>query len=416
MTAAPLLALAVAVLPAALPRYSLASLGGGVPVVHVPAPPSAPLSSLRVVVRTGALQDPPGKAGLANLVAQLVLQGSYEHGEGALWSEVRAKGGTLGVTTAGLATVFALDAPHQAFLPLLESLTRAATNPALRVRRFDAESAVADAAPLPAGLAPLLIALDMQVFGRQAAGNVAGSAESRRSINMDDITGFYGKHYVLSNFRVVVVSRANAADVQPALERSFLLPPDDGGAGPVVEGPLRLPLDAEARAPQTANAVGYRVLREYQAACAGAALLAEHRLRQRLLVRNAVLSGVDVACHRGGDDVFLVAWGLGAGADDDKTTAAMVAELRGMVRKAPSAADEEAIVRRRRAVLEGLRDDPPQLADAAALAVSERDDVEAALAEALTVPSIEWGPVERLVKDGFMDREKLQLRLSPLAE
>jgi zinc protease len=97
--------------PPAAPRpLSIAApkeqrLPNGVRVV-VAERPGVPLVSLRLVVSRGAEADPPQRAGLASLTANLLTRGSTRHGAPALATAAEALGGSLqagaGWNTSGI--------------------------------------------------------------------------------------------------------------------------------------------------------------------------------------------------------------------------------------------------------------------------------------------------------------------------
>ncbi|MFM2121408.1 MAG: hypothetical protein RL722_2876, partial [Pseudomonadota bacterium] len=67
-----------------LPALTESRLANGLALLH--AQPQAeganlPLVSIQLVLRTGSLADPPGRAGLADLLASLLGKGAYRHGK-----------------------------------------------------------------------------------------------------------------------------------------------------------------------------------------------------------------------------------------------------------------------------------------------------------------------------------------------
>ncbi|RKH95672.1 insulinase family protein [Corallococcus sp. AB038B] len=98
----------------------------GTELLLVPQP-----ASLRVVVRSGASHDPPGKEGLAHLVEHLVFHGSQDLAGPELRARVEAAGSMLNAHTMSNATVYMLDAPASAFVPLARDMLRMVTSPML---------------------------------------------------------------------------------------------------------------------------------------------------------------------------------------------------------------------------------------------------------------------------------------------
>src|SRR5438045_3817163 len=87
-------------------QVTLGSLEDGVQIVQVKPLAGATMASLRVVVRAGGLQDPPGKSGLAHLLEHLIFHGTYDTPEGGLWDAARAAGADVNAYTSSDLTVY----------------------------------------------------------------------------------------------------------------------------------------------------------------------------------------------------------------------------------------------------------------------------------------------------------------------
>jgi predicted Zn-dependent peptidase len=84
--------------PVNFPPYELRTLSNGMQVIVVMRH-EQPEVSMRLLVRAGAAYDPPGKSGVAMLVAQLLNQGTRSRSAQEIAETIDSIGGALGTGT-----------------------------------------------------------------------------------------------------------------------------------------------------------------------------------------------------------------------------------------------------------------------------------------------------------------------------
>ena len=159
-----------------------------------------PLVSFEAVVRGGAVADPRGKSGLADLFAGLLTQGAGSRDAAAFSEAVESVGGML-ESRAGLESItvsgefLARDSGLMIEL-LTDILRRPALDPTeldkLRERSINFIRAAKDADP--AALMPVYA--NAFVFGEHPYANpVSGDETTLRGITHDDVVGFYRQQF-----------------------------------------------------------------------------------------------------------------------------------------------------------------------------------------------------------------------------
>lgn len=77
-----------------LPPYTKTVLSNGITVYLMPSK-RLPLVDLRLQVRAGSVDDPPGREGLANLTAELLTQGAGKRSARQIAEDIEFVGGDL---------------------------------------------------------------------------------------------------------------------------------------------------------------------------------------------------------------------------------------------------------------------------------------------------------------------------------
>jgi zinc protease len=177
-----------------LPAVEREGLPGGATVL-VARKEGVPLVAVRLMVRAGAALDPPGRHGLASLVATAARRGTSRHSGRRIDELVESLGADLGAGCDDDATFVALSAPAEDLGRLLRVVVEVASRPSFppaefeRVRRrelaslehdLDEPSAVADRAMIAA-------AYRDHPYGHP----VEGRARDLRAIRRRDAAGFH---------------------------------------------------------------------------------------------------------------------------------------------------------------------------------------------------------------------------------
>ena len=209
---------------APFPPYETRTLGNGMRVVVV-TQNEQPVVSAQLLVMAGSALDPPGKGGLASLVAALLDQGTTTHKAVEIAEAVEAAGAELTVTS-GLDATFAqmtVLADGLAFgLETLSSVVRTPSFPReeLERQRQQLRSALRLSYGDPSYLADAVFA--RLVYGRHPYGLPPdGTPESTSSITRNDLVAFHRQHYVPGRCILAIVGDVDAPRAFAEADRVF---------------------------------------------------------------------------------------------------------------------------------------------------------------------------------------------------
>lgn len=210
--------------PVNFPEYEIRTLANGLQVVVVPHH-EQPAVSIRMLVRAGAAYDPPGKTGLARLMASLLDQGTNSRSAAQIADTIDYIGGALGTGVAtDLAFVSALvmNDSLRLGLELVSDVTRSpAFEPAeLDRQRQQALSSMRVSYEDPEYVANVVF--DRLVYGFHPYGMpISGTPESVALITRDDIRAFHRRYFAPNNALLAIVGDVTGADAFAATEQVF---------------------------------------------------------------------------------------------------------------------------------------------------------------------------------------------------
>jgi zinc protease len=208
-----------------LPDFGRVELPNGT-VLLLAEKPDVPLVSVTAILRGGAVVDPEGKSGLANLLASMLEKGAGERDAAQFAEAIGASGGLLS-TSADLETItvsgnfLARDAGLMVELladMLLRPKLDADEFEKLRERSINFIRAAKDT-----NLNALLpIYGQAFLFGTHPYGNpVSGSESSLAEIGHDDVLGFYEQQLGGDRLVIAVSGDFDAATMVAALTTAF---------------------------------------------------------------------------------------------------------------------------------------------------------------------------------------------------
>lgn len=122
--------------PFTLPRISSTLLKGGLKVYSIPKP-ELPLVSIHLVLPRGAEADPPGKAGLSDLTAEMLTLGTGKQSASQLAAAVDGLGATLSAQSGWDSTSLSLFGLSEDFERLMSLLLEIYTQPAFPPEEFE---------------------------------------------------------------------------------------------------------------------------------------------------------------------------------------------------------------------------------------------------------------------------------------
>ncbi|HEV3217087.1 MAG TPA: pitrilysin family protein [Vicinamibacterales bacterium] len=210
--------------PVNFPPYELRTLPNGMQVIVVMRH-EQPEVSMRLLVRAGAAYDPPGKSGVATLVAQLLNQGTTSRSAQEIAETIDSIGGALG-TGAGSdltsAHVLVMKDSLSLGMDLLADMVR---RPAFAPEEIDRQRLQA-ISTLQVSLADpdyvASVVFNRLVYGSHPYGQPdTGVPDSIARITRDDLREFHRRYFAPNNSILAMVGDVDAADALAEAERVF---------------------------------------------------------------------------------------------------------------------------------------------------------------------------------------------------
>ena len=208
-----------------LPPFHRFELGNGT-VLLLSQEPEVPMVSVTAILRGGAVADPPGRGGLANLLASLLEKGAGDRDAAAFAEAVDASGGTL-TSRADLETItisgdfLARDAGLMVEL-LADMLLRPSLDEAELVKLRERSINFIRAAKDNNLNALLPIYGQAFLFGEHAYGNsVSGSETMLAEISHEDILDFYARQLGGDRLTIAVAGDFDVALMSTRLTEAF---------------------------------------------------------------------------------------------------------------------------------------------------------------------------------------------------
>ena len=118
------------------PPYEVRTLANGLQVITV-AHHEQPAVSMRMVVRAGSIQDPPGKAGVANLTGTLLDQGTTTKSSEQIADQIDFIGGALGAGSGSDLSFVNVVVMKDSFGVAMELLSDIVRNPAFAAEEIE---------------------------------------------------------------------------------------------------------------------------------------------------------------------------------------------------------------------------------------------------------------------------------------
>ncbi|HEY2852518.1 MAG TPA: pitrilysin family protein [Gemmatimonadaceae bacterium] len=205
--------------PYQFPRFDRRSLPNGLRLIVAPIP-KLPLASITMLVDAGAVSDPPGRSGLAQLTAKLLLEGTTAPDGTAITDRFERLGASIEShadwDVASVTVTTLTDKLRESFELLGEVLREPAFNQR-EVERLKAErrASLLQLRAEPRGLADELFSRFLYQSTSRYAQPDGGDEATVASLTRDEVARFYQKRYSPASMTLVV-----AGDVQPEdLER-----------------------------------------------------------------------------------------------------------------------------------------------------------------------------------------------------
>ncbi len=206
------------------PPYELRTLSNGMQVVAV-LHHEQPAVSMRLLVRTGAAQDPEGKTGAASLAASLLDQGTTTRTAEQIADQIDTIGGALGAGSGNDLTFINAIAMKDSFGPVMELLADVARNPAFAAEEIDRQkqqviSSLQVNREDPDYVASVLF--DRLVYGFHPYGlPSSGTPETLARIVREDLQAYHKRYFVPNNMILAIVGDVTGPEAFATAERVF---------------------------------------------------------------------------------------------------------------------------------------------------------------------------------------------------
>ncbi len=200
------------------------TLGNGL-IVLVAERPALPIVIVRVAAGPGAILDPPDKAGLANLTAQLLPRGTTSRTGPEIDRGIEFVGGSLSAEGGRDWASLGLSVLRRDFTLGVDLLADVLLHPTFPADEFDRKREEIRASVRRSEEDPESVAgraFRRMIFpGHPYARPIAGTEESLARITRDDVAAFYAAAYRPQTTIVAVVGDVTVAEVRAALGARF---------------------------------------------------------------------------------------------------------------------------------------------------------------------------------------------------
>ncbi|MGE0445068.1 MAG: M16 family metallopeptidase [Vicinamibacterales bacterium] len=206
------------------PPYELKTLANGMQVIAV-AHHEQPIVSLRLLVKTGAVNDPEGKTGVSSLASVLLDQGTTTRSAQDIANQIDFIGGALGTGSGSDLTFVNALVMKDSFDFGLELLNDVVRNPAFADEELDRQKQQIISSLQVNEQDPDYIAatvFDRLVWGFHPYGVPAsGTAETLAAITRADLQAYHRAYFVPNNMILAVVGDIQPAEAFAAVEKVF---------------------------------------------------------------------------------------------------------------------------------------------------------------------------------------------------
>ena len=206
------------------PPYEMRTLPNGMQVIIV-LHHEQPAVSMRLLVRAGSVQDLPGKAGVANLAASLLDQGTTSKTAQQIADQIDFIGGALGTGSGSDLSFVNVIVMKDSFDVGMDLLADVARNPAFAAEEIERQkqqviSSLRVNQGDPDYIASVLF--DRLVYGFHPYGLPnSGTPETLAAITRADLQAYHRRNFVPNNMILAIVGDITSAEAFAAAQRAF---------------------------------------------------------------------------------------------------------------------------------------------------------------------------------------------------
>ena len=211
--------------PYQFPRFQRRRLPNGVQLVVAPVP-KLPIATVIALVDAGVVCDPAGQEGIAQLTADLLLEGTLTNSAIELTERFERLGASVEVSTdwdSAALSVTALTEHLGAAIALLGDVLRTPSFPPREVERLKKErqAELLQLRAEPRGLADEMFARFLYEPASRYARPEGGTEESVASITRDQVRAFYDSRYRPGGVTLVVAGDITVAQAEAFAGSTF---------------------------------------------------------------------------------------------------------------------------------------------------------------------------------------------------
>ena len=275
--------------PYQFPRFERRLLPNGMQLVVAPVR-KLPIATVVALVDAGAVSDEPGREGVAELTAQLLLEGTLTSEGADLVERFELLGASVDASTdwdGALVTLTALTEHLNAAVTLLGEVLRSPSFPKREVERLKGER-LAELLQLrtePRGLADEMLTRVLYEPSSRYAHPEGGSEQSVKAITRADVQRFYSARYCAGAVTLIIVGDISVDEAERLAHRTFA---DWKGTAP----PAVRTSDTPARVQRAVHIVAKPDAPQSELRLGNVGLPRSHPDYYSAVVMNAVLGGL----------------------------------------------------------------------------------------------------------------------------
>jgi len=200
-------------------------LANGITLLHSEKT-GLPIVTVMIAIRAGSIAEPPEKAGLANLTADLLNEGTQTRSSREISDAIEFVGGSLSTSGGADYVTVSLSVLKKDIGLGFDLMSDIILNPAfsddeVQRRKTSIKNTIIQQKEDPSIIASRAFA--KAVFGKYPYGRpIEGTEESLDRINREDILTFHREYYVPNNTIMSVVGDIGKDELQALLEKYFM--------------------------------------------------------------------------------------------------------------------------------------------------------------------------------------------------
>ncbi|MBE7517518.1 MAG: insulinase family protein [Chloracidobacterium sp.] len=184
-----------------------------------------PIISMNLVMKTGGLLDPAGKAGVASFTANMLNQGTKTHSAEEIANQLQAIGASVNAGSSWDSTNVSMQTLTKNLDKALGIYADVVLDPTFPASEFEATRRRALVGLMQRRSMPTAVAnavFDKVLYGKQPYGRqLTGDEASVKAITRDDLEKFYHSNYGPEGSTLIVAGDVDAKTLMPKLENAF---------------------------------------------------------------------------------------------------------------------------------------------------------------------------------------------------